>query len=172
MKLFLLFIFSILVLNAGVIDDAKSRMGEQFPHSVMIQKHTTILNKEQKKELSRISEQKVKKSIFTYFISVDKQNKKHYGFIINSKIRSKSAAVIYFISSGKIKAIEILQFNEPREYLPREEWLHQFENKSNKDKPEIKSNITNISGATLSAKALVRQLRLALALYEMIEKEQ
>ena len=172
MKIFLLSLLSIVLLGASIVDEAKIRMGEQFPHSKMTNKYNIVLTKDEKVLLSQKSHQKVKKSIFTYFVTEDENNNKNYGFIISSKVRSKSATAIYFISSSrKIKAIEILKFNEPKQYEPKERWMQQFKDKNAEDKLQVRKNITNITGATLSAKTLVRQSKLALALYEFIKSK-
>jgi Na+-translocating ferredoxin:NAD+ oxidoreductase RnfG subunit len=64
--------------------------------------------------------------------------------------------LIVITPQGRVGAVEVLAFNEPEDYLPPPRWLDRFDGKAlAKDlKPGLA--VPNLSGATLTARA-VRQ---------------
>ena len=78
--------------------------------------------------------------------------------------------VLYTITpEGKIDVIEVLAFNEPLEYMPEERWLKLFAGKQlNKDPIRLKRDIPNMTGATLTARAITDNTRKVLAMWQVL----
>ena len=168
MKYIFTLIITIISLNASVIDDASNVMREFYPHGKISQK-SIFLTKLQKQNLENKAKQKLDKKVYYYFTAINGNQTLGYGFLLNSKVRSKNVVALYVISNEKsIKAIEILRFYEPKTYLPRDKWFVQFRDKSTKDELKIKHDISNITGATFSARAVSKQAKLALGLLDEI----
>ncbi len=69
---------------------------------------------------------------------------------------------------AKIERIEILKFTEPPEYRAPESWLRQLEGKRLTEELAIQRGIVNMTGATLTSRAIARASRRVLALHEVI----
>lgn len=65
---------------------------------------------------------------------------------------------------GRLKAVYVLQFAEPPDYLPRERWLEAFGGRSLDDELFPGRGIPRVTGATLTVKALTDSVRRCLAL--------
>ena len=78
--------------------------------------------------------------------------------------------VVYLVvvdPDTSVRAVEILAFHEPDDYLPTEGWLSQFEGTSLHEDLWLKRGIQNVVGATLTAQTLTRGVRKVLALFEV-----
>jgi Na+-translocating ferredoxin:NAD+ oxidoreductase RnfG subunit len=72
-----------------------------------------------------------------------------------------------------IREVHVLAFHEPSDYEPSGRWLDQYEGRPLEDGLWPKRDIHNISGATLTARAIAESVRIALALSEiLVEPEQ
>lgn len=81
-------------------------------------------------------------------------------------VRSQMETVMIVVTpQGSIGAVEVLAFNEPNDYLPPPRWLDRFDGRAlSKDlKPGLA--VPNLSGATLTARAVSSAVRRTLALH-------
>ncbi|MBD3867037.1 MAG: FMN-binding protein [Acidobacteria bacterium] len=84
-------------------------------------------------------------------------------------VRTLPQTVLVFVEpSGELRTIEILSFGEPEEYLPRDNWLRQFDGRNLDDGLAIGGKIHSMTGATLSAHAVTDAARRALAMHQIL----
>jgi hypothetical protein len=67
-----------------------------------------------------------------------------------------------------VARVDVLAFFEPSEYQPPERWLDLFGGRRLDDGLWPRRDIRNLSGATLSSRAVTEAVRLALASYEVL----
>jgi len=92
-----------------------------------------------------------------------------YGYVDIHRVRTKPEAVLYIISpEGKIELVEVLAFHEPLEYIPPRNWLKLFEGKDINSPLRVKKDIPNVTGATLTARAITKNAKKVLALWNVI----
>jgi hypothetical protein len=70
--------------------------------------------------------------------------------------------------SGRASRIEVLDFDEPPDYLPKKGWLAQLLGKDLDDELRLKRGVRPITGASLSSKAATDAVRRILALHRVI----
>ena len=88
------------------------------------------------------------------------------------KVRTKAQTLMIALdAAGKVKRIEVLRFDEPREYRAPAKWMAQFPGKSLSGTLKIKGEIRNLTGATLTARATLDAVREALAVHQVLEAE-
>ena len=163
MKWILLLILTLTTIWAK--PDVISIIKENYASDVNIKRDKIILSKEELSSIKKMAKLPVKSKLYRYY-QVTKENKiVGFAILISQKVRTKKATVLYFIEDGKMKFIEILAFLEPKEYIPKDIWMGQFDDKNISDSFSIGKDIPTISGATLSAKSLTDGARLAIALY-------
>jgi Na+-translocating ferredoxin:NAD+ oxidoreductase RnfG subunit len=87
----------------------------------------------------------------------------------NHKVRSKAQLLMVALDpNNKISRVEILRFDEPPEYRPRAKWFGQFRGKSLTAALKLKGEISNLTGATLSARATTSAVRRILAVHQVL----
>jgi hypothetical protein len=77
--------------------------------------------------------------------------------------------MIVVTPEARIERIEILSFKEPPEYLVPDSWLQQIVGRELTDELSMKGSIVNMTGATLTARAITRASRRVLALHRVID---
>ncbi len=92
-----------------------------------------------------------------------------YAYTDTHVVRShKETALVLVNSDDSLKSIEILQFDEPLEYLPKSQWFETFNASKLDSELELKRKIPLVTGASLSAKAVLEAARRMLALHQVL----
>lgn len=162
----LIFIISPIWAKPNVVD-VKSIIKENYTKEVSIERDKIILSKDELNSIKQMAKLPVKSKLYRYYKVKSEDKIIAYAILITQKVRTKKATVLYFIENENVKFIEILAFLEPKEYIPKDTWMGQFDNKSLADEFKIGRDIPTISGSTMSARALSDGARLAIALYRI-----
>ena len=173
MKLFFIYTFLLLTLplSAKILISPIDAMKHSFGVNSEISKKNILLKSDQVKKISQDAKAKLSTKIFRVFKAIKNNKTIGYGIIINRKVRSKNAVVLYIISADSVlKSIEVIAFNEPMEYLASKNWILQFENVNTDKMLRVGKEIPTITGATMSARSIVDGSRVAFALYNEMLK--
>ena len=159
-------------LHAGKLITPHEAIVQTYGKNVTIAKKNLQLDKQTLQAVSKQAKTKLKTSKFhAYAISIGKKTVAH-ALLITQTVRTKSASVLYMIDiNGKIRAVEIVAFKEPSEFIPSDTWLMQFKQKSAADPLRLERDIPNISGATMSTRIITDGSRVALALFHTVLKK-
>jgi len=85
------------------------------------------------------------------------------------RVRTLPETVMIVVTpDGKVGRIEVLSFQEPREYKAPDPYLAQFAGKSLADPLAIKRDLRGLTGATLTARATTEAVRRVLALHAVL----
>jgi hypothetical protein len=85
-------------------------------------------------------------------------------------VRTEAATVMVLVEpDGRIRRLEMIAFDEPRDYLPRPAWLDQFRRQSLDLDLALNRRIRPMTGATLTARSLTAAARRVLALHAVIQ---
>jgi hypothetical protein len=76
--------------------------------------------------------------------------------------------MIRLMPDGRVKAIDVLSFDEPEDYLPGERWFRQFEGRALDDELSLKGSIRGVTGATLSSRSITAAVRRILAIHRLL----
>ncbi len=147
--------------------NVESIIKENYKDSVTVQRGKIILSKDELLKVKKIAKLPVKSKLYRYYEVKKRDEIVAYAILISQKVRTKKATVLYFIEDESIKFIEILAFLEPHEYIPKETWMKQFDDKNITDTFKVGKDIPTISGATLSARTITDSARLAIAIYKI-----
>ena len=161
-----------LPLSAKILISPIDAMHYAYGSDTTITKKNILLSSSSAKTIEKNAQVKLSSKIFRIFKATKNAEVLGYGILVNKKVRSKNAVVLYFISKDSIlKSIEIIAFNEPMEYIPSTTWNSQFENIQTSTMLKASKNIPTITGATLSARAITNGSRLAFAFYNEVLKD-
>ncbi len=140
-----------------------------FPGST-IEVRNIVITKDQKRKIEKIARTRLSTRLISIYVAKRGDEVVGYGYVDIHRVRTHNESVLFVISpEGKILGVEVLSFNEPLEYMADEEWLEIFKGKSiDKDQLRLGRDIPNITGATLTARAIARASRRALAIWKVL----
>ncbi len=132
-------------------------LGDQYARK------TVFLTSSQRASIEERAKAKVESQIITYYESAQ-----GVAFIETKQIRTMTATFMVVLNSkGIVRAVEMLAFYEPEDYLPSKKWMATFNGKTLSDDLWLKRGVYNISGATLSAYAVTESIRKIIAQYQI-----
>lgn len=92
-----------------------------------------------------------------------------YAYFDTHRVRTLPETVMVVVTpDGQVGRIEILSFDEPPDYLPKERWIEQIEGRRLDDDLSLKRAIRPLSGASLTGRSIVNASRKVLALHRVI----
>ncbi len=159
-------IISTIWAKSNVVDVA-SIIKENYTKDVSIERDKIILTEKELDSIKQMAKLPVKSKLYRYYKVKSEDKIVAYAILVTQKVRTKKATVLYFIEKERVKFIEILSFLEPKEYIPKDTWMGQFDDKNLTSSFRIGKDIPTISGATMSARSIVDGARLAIAIYEI-----
>ncbi len=143
-----------------------------FPEAERVENETFILGNEQVQKVQEIARTKLDSKLATFYMGIKEDKVVGYAFIDNHIVRTLPEAFLVVLSpEGVVQKLHVLAFYEPLEYLPSERWLKQFDQKHIETDMRLGWNIHGIVGSTLTARAITKGVRKALALYQVLIKE-
>ena len=155
-------------LHGAVLITPDAAMQSIFGSSADVEKKTLMLSKTESAAVSKAAKMKLSTRLYKLYTISDNGTVAGYGILISGKVRSKNAAILYAITpAGTIKSVEIVAFNEPPEFIPPQSWMKQFDNAKARSDLHVGKNIPTITGATLSARMVTDNARLALAIFDV-----
>ena len=88
------------------------------------------------------------------------------------KVRTAAEILMVAVAAdGSVARVEILRFDEPQQYIPRRGWYDQFLGRRLSPELQLDRGIRNVTGATLTARATAKAVRLALALHRVLSDD-
>ena len=173
MRFMILTVLIITSLQAKLLVSPFDALHAVYGNDVKIEKKNILLTVDKAERVYKQARMKKGSKIFrTYTVTKDKEPVA-YAILISRVVRTKDAAVLYMISpKGVIDAVEVIAFNEPPEYTPTKPYVEQFKGKTSKDTLRVGKDIPTVTGATMGARNVTDGARLALAVFELLFKEQ
>ncbi len=156
LKLYQLLLLAIIIeLSAKKFNSPYEVMKYSFGADIEVVKKNVILKKSQALSIQKSAKAKLDSKMFRYFKAVRNSEIIGYGVLINRKVCSKNAVILYMIDANStLKGIEIIAYNEPEEYITPKKWNALFEGSS-----------------TLSARTVTDGSRIASAFYNEVLKK-
>lgn len=85
------------------------------------------------------------------------------------RVRTLAETLMVVVApDGTVRRIEILTFDEPQDYIPREIWYDQFDGEELDGDLSLKRDIRPVTGATLTARATTEAVRRVLAIHQVL----
>lgn len=139
-----------------------------FPEPAEISRETAFLREEQ---LARARElagggADVEQGVVTYYVGREAGEVLGVAYFDAHVVRTlREVLMVVVAPGGAVDRVEVLRFNEPPEYRPPEGWLEGFRGleRSGAD------GVEDITGATLTSRAVRRAVQRVLALHRVID---
>jgi hypothetical protein len=142
-----------------------------FPEPAVIERRTAFLGEAPLARARQLAGPGVEitQGVVTYYVA--RRDGRHVGtaYFDAHRVRSlREVLMIVVDPADRVERIEVLAFQEPPEYLPPAGWLDQLDGRLLDDDLSLRRGIVGMTGATLSAEAVVRATRRVLALHQVI----
>jgi len=170
MKKLLLLLTITVALSAQVLISPIEAMQENYDLNATVTKKNILLSNSKFKSIQKNAQTKLTTKIYRVFTAKKDGKTLGYGVLVNRKVRSKNAVILYFIQDSTLQGIEVIAFNEPLEYVPTKKWNAQFVNIKTDKMLQLNRDIPSISGATMSARSVTDGSRIAFAIYNELLK--
>ena len=160
-------------LNAKLLINPFDALHATYGSDVKIEKKNVLLTIAKAEVVYKQAKMKKGSKIFRTFKVIKEDKVIAYAVLISRPVRTKDAAILYMISpKGIIENVEVIAFNEPPEFTPSRQYIDQFKGKTNQDTLRVGKDIPTVTGATMGARNVTDGARLALAVFDMLFKEQ
>ncbi|MHB1191453.1 MAG: FMN-binding protein [Longimicrobiales bacterium] len=142
-----------------------------FPGADAIQRRTAYLDEAQLAQASSLagSEAEVESGVVTYYLATKDGSPVGAAYFDAHRVRTLPEVLMFVVGiDHRIRRIEVVRFSEPPEYAPPRGWLGQFADRALEADLSHKRGIANITGATLTARAVTSASRRVLALHQVL----
>ncbi|SNZ06384.1 FMN-binding domain-containing protein [Persephonella hydrogeniphila] len=155
----------------GLLIKPEEAIKKIFP-DYSFEKKSFMIDRKTKSLIQKKFRTKLKSSIFRVYLIKKGSEIKAYGLLHSHRVRTKKETILIVMDKNcSVLDIEVIAFYEPPEYIPPEKWIKNLKGKNPETPPVIKKNIPNITGATLSSRAIADATRQAIGICEFYLKE-
>lgn len=153
----------------GLTQDEALRLA--FPAPATIERRTAYLSDREVSTASSLAgpDGELTQSVVTYYVGLNRGIPVGAAYFDGHIVRTKSeVAMVVVDREGRVRQVEVLRFDEPPEYRASERWIAQLKGRALSPRLSLKGDIMNLTGASLTSRALVRATRRVLALHQVI----
>jgi hypothetical protein len=143
-----------------------------FPEPAEIDRRTAFLDSA---DLARAREAagsgvEVEGTLVTYYVGTEGDAPLGVAYFDAHTVRTLPEVLMVVVTpDGRVGRVEVLKFAEPREYRPPDGWLGELEGRELSPRLSPGRDVVNITGATLTSRAVTRAVRRVLALHRVID---
>lgn len=143
-----------------------------FPPPTRVERRTAYLGDA---ELDRArtlagSEVEIDAAVITYYVGYRGDEPVGVAYFDAHRVRTKAEVVMVVVDpAGRIDRVDVLKFMEPPDYRAPDGWIEQLEGRPLDAALSTSGAIRNLTGATLTARALTEAARRVLALHSVID---
>jgi hypothetical protein len=157
-------LFLSLAAHGEVLMTEKAALERAFP-GARLERKTLFLTAEQSARIEQLAKSKLPSPIVTAFVARKDAALVGSAVLDTHTVRTMPETVLTALEpDGRLRMALVLQFGEPPDYLPRENWLHTLTGKSLDGELWPGRGVRRVTGATLTVDALTGAVRRALAL--------
>lgn len=143
-----------------------------FPAPAAVERRTAFLTDAQLERAGRLAGPgtKIEQSVVTYYVAARDGEPAGVAYFDAHRVRTLAEVVMVVVTpDGRVGRVDVLKFMEPPEYRAPAGWLEQLDGRPLDDDLSLKGGILNLTGATLTARAMVGAVRRVLALHAVID---
>lgn len=140
-----------------------------FPAGARVARQPVFLSKEQLAAAKRESGLDFGDQLIVRYVGTVGDRVAGYAYFDTHRVRTLPETVMVLLTpEGRVERIEILSFDEPRDYAPKQRWIDQFRGRKLDDDLALNRAVRPISGASLTGRAILNASRKVLALHRAI----
>lgn len=160
-----------LAMALSLILTEKEALERAFPGATFERK-VLYLTEAQVAEVEKEARSKLPSALVTTITARSRGAIAGRAYLDTHTVRTMPETILTAIApDGTLRAVLVLQFAEPPDYLPRDRWLSTFDGKSLDEDLWPGRGVRRVTGATLTVQALTEAVRRCLALDAVIHQE-
>jgi hypothetical protein len=158
--------------GARVIMDQPQALRTVFPPPAAVERRTLYLDPDQVRRAADLAGVPVESRVVTFYVAsagtLGNGSVLGYAYFDTHLVRTLPESIMIVVGpDGRIRRIDILSFDEPDDYFPKDRWREQFPGRQLDDDLALDRGIRTLTGATLSARAVTQAARRVLALHRL-----
>ncbi|MBI2071734.1 MAG: FMN-binding protein [Gemmatimonadetes bacterium] len=142
-----------------------------FPPPAVIERRTAFLTEEQLARAKALAgaDVQVTSRVVTYYLGLRDGAPLAVAYFDRHRVRTLNQVLMFVVApDGRFERVDILDFQEPPDYRASPGWLGQLVGRRLDDGLSLKGSVVNLTGATLTSRAITRASRRVLALHQVI----
>ena len=143
-----------------------------FPAPATVERRTAFLNDAALTRARRLAgpDVEIETGVVTYYVGLADGRPLGVAYFDAHRVRTMAEVVMVVVApDATVERVDVLKFMEPPEYRAPDGWIAQIEGRALDDELSLKGGVANLTGATLTARALTRAARRVLALHQVID---
>jgi hypothetical protein len=156
--------------SAATVFHSRTEIAElAFPDCDRVEAKDVFLSPAQRARIEQLAASPLGGDLVTIYEGYAGQRLVGYALLDTHLVRTLPETMLVVIdASGTVAATYLMAFHEPLEYRPNDRWLRLLDDRHLSDDLRVGRAIVGITGATLTARAVVASVRRALAVYEVL----
>jgi len=155
--------------GAKVLVTIEEALAAAFPNCD-VARETIFLTEEELSAAAELAGETVKRSLTVRYVARCDGYPAGTAYFDVHRVRTlEETLLVVVLPDGTVGRVEVISFNEPLDYLPREGWYRQFDGRPLDDDLDLDRAIRSVSGATLTAVATTAATRRMLAVHGVLE---
>jgi len=143
-----------------------------FP-GAQVERRTAYLKDSEVKRARELAGVEVASALLTYYAAAKEGKPAGTAYFDHHRVRTLPETVMVVVDPrGKVARVEVLEFNEPEQYMPRGAWYGQLAGKGLDAELDLSRGIRPVAGATLTARATTAAVRRVLALHQILAERE
>jgi hypothetical protein len=141
-----------------------------FGDSSTIETRTAYLTEAQVATVEEAAHAPFSAARVTYYVARDPAaTLLGHAYIETHRVRTQAETIMVVVDTlGHVARVEVLAFHEPEDYLPPARWLELFDDRPLSPQLAAGRELPNLSGATLTARAMSDAVRRLLAVHAVV----
>ena len=137
-----------------------------------IERRTVFLTEEQLERARKLAGVEIESALAYPYDATCGGEASGTAYLDKHRVRTMPEVLMVAVDAeGRVRRIEILDFSEPEDYIPRKVWYEQFDAHALAPELDLKREIRGVTGATLTARATTEAVRRVLALHQVLQEE-
>ncbi|MDA0989135.1 MAG: FMN-binding protein [Verrucomicrobia bacterium] len=155
---------------AKVLLTHDAALASHFPDAT-IERKAVFLTAEQLDQLAQIEGEKPRSEIVYAYEARRDGQLLGTAYLDSHQVRTLPETLLVAVDgSNRLVCIEVLTFDEPEDYLPRQRWYDQFQGRALDADLQLNRGIHGVTGATLTGRATVAAARRVLATHQVLSE--
>ena len=140
-----------------------------FPGADRVERMSFVLTEEQAERIEQRARAPLDSRVQTLHAGYRGDRLLGYALIDVHTVRTLPEALMVVIEpDGRVRSVRMLAFHEPQEFMPTRRWFGQFAGRQLDPTLQLHGRVHAVAGATLSARAVTRSVRRALAVHQVL----
>lgn len=142
-----------------------------FPEPALIERRTAYLEEATLDSVRALAGEgvRVERSVVPYYVGLSDEEPLGAAYFDVHRVRTLPEVLMVVVSTeGRVQRLEVIKFQEPPEYMAPDGWIAQIVGRELSPGLSVRGEVVNITGATLTARAVTDAARRVLAYHALI----